>query len=217
MRILKRAIVVSAFALSFGVGMTAQAALILKLDAGNGNAVTISDGGVGDLDTTAGSVQWMGSLGSWYFNFTAGISNSPALSGPAILNLVSFNATSAARGGTLTISLIETGLTQPFGPNMVATTSVTGSTSGNAQFSSLFNDVSTGTFGSYTGAFNGTSSSAVDTTGGFSLTHVATITHAGGGETAFSMVTSVPEPGTLALFGIGLVVFGWVAGRNNRN
>ena len=215
MKMLKRVLALAAFGLVYGVGTPAQAALILKLDAGNGNTVTITDGGVGDLDSSSGSVAWMGSLGSWIFNFTAGISNSPALTGPAILNLVSFNATSR-RGGTLTISLIETGLTQPSGPNMVATTSVTGSTSGTAQFSSLFNNNPTGSFGPFTGAFNGTTNTTVDTTGGFSLTQVATITHTGAGATGFSMVTNVPEPGTLALFGIGLVALGWAARRKNR-
>ncbi|MBL8520714.1 MAG: PEP-CTERM sorting domain-containing protein [Betaproteobacteria bacterium] len=210
MKMLKQITASAAFALVFCTGTPAHAALILKLDAGGGNSVTITDGGVGDLDSSSGAVSWFGSLGSWIFNFTAGISNSPALSGPAILNLVSFNATSR-RGGTLTISLMETGLTQPAGPSMLASTSVTGSTSGTAQFTSLFNNVASGSFGPYTGAFNGTTHATVDTTGGFTLTHVATISHSNAGSTGFSMVTNVPEPGTLALFGIGLVALGWVA------
>jgi hypothetical protein len=210
MNVLRRMIALVAFGCAVA-GTPAHAALILKLDAGGGNVVTITDGGVGDLDSNSGSVSWFGSLGSWIFNFTAGLSNSPALNGPAILNLVSFNA-SSRRGGTLTISLIETGLTNPSGSSMSATTSVTGSTSGTATFNSLFNGTSTGAFGPFTGSgFNGTTTTTVDTTGGFTLTHIATITHHGAGSTGFSMVTSVPEPAVLGLLGLGMLGFTWLA------
>jgi hypothetical protein len=80
-------------------------------------------------------------------------------------------------------------------------------------FNSLFNNTNIGSFGPFTGGFNGTTSSIVDTTGGFSLTQIAQITHTGAGATAFNVVTTVPEPATLGLFGAGLIGLAFVRRR----
>ena len=198
---------------SLAFGAAANAGMILTLDDGAGHSVTITDGGTGDLDANAGAIAWTGSLGNWLFNFTAGLSNSPAIGEPAMLDLASLNATSR-RGGNLTITLLETGLLYPSGSNLTAITSVGGTTSGTVSFQSLVNSSTLGSFGPFSGAFSGTTSGQVDTTGGFTLTQIATIHHEGSGVTGFNMITTVPEPATLGLLGIGLIGLAFMRKRN---
>ena len=204
MKIRKLCVSAVAISLLLAAAAPSHAGLVLTLDAGNGNKITVTDGGVGDMSAATGAISWVGSLGSWIFNFTAGLSNSPAISGPATLQLTSLNATSW-RGGTLTITLEEDNLLFPSGSNLAARTLIGGYTTGNVSFESRLNGNTIGGLTSGAGAFSGSSNSTVDTSNGFTLTEIATITQVGAGSTGFSMITTVPEPATLGLLGLGLI------------
>lgn len=183
----------------------AQATLILTLNDGAGHTKTIVDGGAGDLNSASGVIFFLGSVGTWIgdWTVTTGVSNSPgddvALLGLNVSNLVSRGA------GNMTITLTDDGFTSPTGPGHTALTQVGGVAGGNISFNSLLNGSSVSTIGTGAGAFSGSNTSSVDLTGGFTLTQVATITHAGAGNTSFNIITTVPEPATLGLLGIGLI------------
>ncbi|MEQ1515719.1 MAG: hypothetical protein ABL931_04425, partial [Usitatibacteraceae bacterium] len=65
----------TAIALAFGAGQ-ANATLILTLDDGAGNSVTITDGGLNDGNPATGAVGFDGLLGNWWINWTGGVSSS---------------------------------------------------------------------------------------------------------------------------------------------
>lgn len=210
---INKQILLAASCLALLFASPSQAGLVLTLDAGGGNKVTITDGGIGDLDSGTGSIAWFGSLGSWIFNFTAGLSTL----NPGSLELTSFNATSR-RGGTLTITLTDDSFSGAVGSNLATNTSINGVTSGAVTFATQFNGTNIGNFASTGPAYSGTTTAnVVDTTGGFSLTQIATITHTRSGVTGFNMITTVPEPATLGLLGLGLIGLAFVRRRQATN
>src|SRR5215470_20305752 len=102
----------------------AAAVATLYLSDGINPAVTIVDGGLGDMNPAAGVVTFIGAIGVWTVNVSTGISNSPF---PHIdLNIIDMS--SGAGTSTLTIKFGDTDFSLGAGPHTVSLGSAIGGT-----------------------------------------------------------------------------------------
>lgn len=198
------------------VAPMADAALSIQLQSG-ASQVTVADG---DDGTVNGIASYIGAVGGWTINNTTGY-GVVALGNPwaDVLDLFSFNATSSAPADDLTVMLTETDLARL---DTSYATHVGGTTDGVVRFESYL-DSGNGAFAltdlmADTGLLSGGSYSvdeggSVSSPTPYSWTIVATISHSGTGlqSTSFDYNVKIPEPGTMALFGLGMLGLGFAA------
>ena len=195
-----------AVVISLGTATSAQAAFKMKLTSTPSN-ITTSDA---DLD---GLILFTGPVGSFSTNTVTGLSK-PTI-GSAAAPQIDLNSINVSSGSNrvLHLWLTDTGFTG-IGQAVARIGGTTNGTvtyetfwdPGNGEFATTNPIGSLVSFGPGPVAFSSTASSNIVTGGAYSLTQHITITHNGSAKTtSFDAEILVPEPASIALFGLGLM------------
>jgi len=215
------------------MGLASSAnALTLWITDGS-NFVSVTDGGLGDNDADAGELSYNGTVGNFNIVFGGGSSKNVANPDPT-MDFGGF-VTSNKSGGFLRMWLTDTDMNNAV-PSLTATVSATVGKGGQAGFG-LYRHLNNNPFGNKgkKGFIAGDAPNGLNVTnlgpfaawGGFesksgllklsptgdpfSMTMTADILHTGASSTSFNFATSVPEPGTIILLGLGFLGMGFYA------
>lgn len=175
------------------------------------SSVTITDGGVGDVNPLAGAITFVGPVGGWFLNVSTG--QGTGILGPGRLDLNSADTGIGAPLLPLEITFTDAGLNQPIGnanyEMMIGGT--IGAPNHTLTYTSLYNGnpLKTLTFANMSGAFSGTTFGVNNFVAPYSLGEYVKIDPLGATNVtisdSFNASFDIPEPATLSLIGMGLI------------
>jgi len=203
----------------------ANAILVLELSTDNATLQVRDNELYKDFSAKEGKISHLiEDFDGWDIN-TTGLSN-PYIGTHAEAELDLNSIAVSGGSGTLTIKLTNTFNTLPTDGVRGYATGVGGTTDGTVSFQSFLDNTNTefgenillADSGELSGlSFSSSKSGLVETNGFFSITTIATITHADAGQvTSFDYAIKVPEPSTIAILGLGLLVVSFFSARNKK-
>lgn len=210
MKRLKSLALAAASAAALSVPLAAHAGLIVQVSDGV-NTATIADNAAGDLNWLTGGVVWLGSMGSWEIALAMGTSTAD----PLQMHLTSSVAGNSG-DGQITIKLTQTDLVAGAVPTFFGAGGAGYGAGGSTGSWSAYVDDSNAAFGTATTVFSSDSYTSagggalVGLSGLYSATLSTTIDYAGVSTgrlvgSSMDVGMNVPEPGSMALMGSGLL------------